>query len=133
MKSLAEILQKINELEFHEDFDFIVGIANGGIIPAALLNQKLKTEIRFIWINYRDETNNIVREKPYLYVPINFDVSNKKILLVDDRNKTGATLEFAKMLFEKAAQVKTFVVNGSADYSLYNEACFQLPWKNNTR
>ncbi|NCB27269.1 MAG: phosphoribosyltransferase, partial [Bacteroidia bacterium] len=27
-----------------------------------------------------------------------------------------------------AKQIKTFAVNGKADYSLYDETCFKFPW-----
>ena len=27
-----------------------------------------------------------------------------------------------------AALIKTFAVNGDADYELYNEPCFRFPW-----
>lgn len=40
-KSFAEVLERFRTIEFKESFDLIVAIANGGIIPAALLNQRL--------------------------------------------------------------------------------------------
>jgi xanthine phosphoribosyltransferase len=67
-------------------------------------------------------------DSPQLLSPINFDYKNKTILLVEDRIKTGATLQFAKLLLHGAKEIKTFAVNGKADYSLYNEACFRFPW-----
>ena len=42
--------------------------------------------------------------------------------------KTGATLEYARQLLNEAAIVKTLAVNGKADYSLFDEACFIFPW-----
>jgi xanthine phosphoribosyltransferase len=43
--------------------------------------------------------------------------------------KTGATLNYAvNLLKDDARLVKTFAVNGKADYSLYNEDCFRFPW-----
>jgi xanthine phosphoribosyltransferase len=59
---------------------------------------------------------------------IRFNVSGKRILLVEDRVKTGATLSYAKELLSGAALVKTFAVNGKADYSLFDETCFPFPW-----
>ena len=53
---------------------------------------------------------------------------NKTILLVEDRIKTGATVNLAVSLLKDAAVVKTFAVNGNADYELYNESCFRFPW-----
>jgi hypoxanthine phosphoribosyltransferase len=63
-----------------------------------------------------------------LLTDFGFDVKGKKILLVEDRVKTGATLQYAKELLKDAAIVKTFAVNGKADYALYDEACFSFPW-----
>ena len=63
-----------------------------------------------------------------MLAPVGFDFHNKTILLVEDRIKTGATVNFAIGLLQGAAQIKTFVVNGNADYALYNESCFRFPW-----
>ena len=62
---------------------------------------------------------------------IRFEVKGKKILLVEDRVKTGTTLNYARQLLlgAGAAVVKTFAVNGNADYCLYNEMCFRFPWR----
>lgn len=127
-KSWNEINCRINSIGFDEPFDMIVAIANGGIIPAALINQRLQLPIEFLKINYRDTAQKPVYPSPQLLHNINFSIKNKKILLVEDRVKTGATLNYAKELLKGAALVKTFAVNGKADYSLYDEACFSFPW-----
>jgi len=76
----------------------------------------------------RDAMQNKLYDKPKLLEEIDFNFKGKKILLVDDRVKTGTTLEFAKELLSEAAVVKTLAVNGIADYCLYNETCFRFPW-----
>lgn len=129
MKTFEEIKEKFASIEFDETFDLIVAIANGGIIPAAIVNQRLNIEMQLLKINWRDPQQQPKYDAPKLLSPVDFDIKNKNILLVEDRVKTGATLEFAKKLLEKErALVKTFAVNGPADYSLYNEACFKFPW-----
>jgi len=60
--------------------------------------------------------------------PIDFEFKNKKILLVDDRIKSGSTIKLARELLKEAALIKTFAVNGNADYPLYHETCFRFPW-----
>lgn len=129
-KDFNEILERIRSLELSEDFDAVVAIANGGTLPAELIRQKLGIELFLLKINLRDSNHMPVHPQPVLLHPIDFKVINKRFLLVDDRIKTGRTIEFAKrLLLEKGASiVKTLAVNGNADYSLYNEACFRFPW-----
>lgn len=127
-KTFAEALERFRNIQFSESFDMIVAIANGGIIPAAILNQRLNIEIQLLKINLRDPNQKPKYDKPQLVAPIDFDYKGKTILLVEDRVKTGASLAFACKLLEEAQLVKTFAVNGKADYSLYDEDCFKFPW-----
>lgn len=129
MYSFEEIKQKISEFTFDEEFDLIVAIANGGIIPAALLNQTLGLEFQLLKLSLRDANQHPKYDTPQLVEPIGFQYKGRRILLVEDRVKTGATLNYAKeLLGREAALVKTFAVNGPADYSLYDTACFRFPW-----
>ena len=127
-KTFDEVLRRVREIEIPETFDMVVAIANGGIIPAAMINQRLGCEYHLLKLNLRDAMQNKLYDKPKLLAEIDFDFRGKRILLVDDRVKTGTTLEFAKELLSDAALVKTLAVNGIADYCLYNEMCFRFPW-----
>ena len=127
-KTFEEVMQRFREMEFHENFDMIIAIANGGIIPAAILNQRLGVEFQVLKINLRDVNQKPKYDNPQLLSPIDFDFKNKTVLLVEDRIKTGATVNFAVELLKEAKTVKTFAVNGNADYALYNENCFKFPW-----
>ena len=127
-KSFEEVLEKFRSIAFFETFDIIVAIANGGIIPAAIINQRLNTEIKLLKINLRDPNQLPKYDSPKLVSPIDFEFKDKTILLVEDRIKTGATIQFAIDLLQGAKQIKTFAVNGKADYSLYDESCFRFPW-----
>jgi len=127
-KPFSELLQRFSEIEFAEKFDMIVAVANGGIIPAAILNQQLNVEFNLLKINYRDTYQQPKFDTPKLLEKINFDFKNRTILLVEDRVKTGASLAKATELLAEAKLVKTFAVNGDADYFLYNENCFKFPW-----
>jgi xanthine phosphoribosyltransferase len=128
-KTINEILNKIKMFEFHDDFDTIVAIARGGIFPAALLQQKLLIDMEIIWLNFRNENQQPQHDEPVLLKPISFDYIDKKILIVDDRSRTGKTLDKGKVLLKGARIIKTFVVNGKADYPLFDEDCFTFPWK----
>jgi xanthine phosphoribosyltransferase len=128
-KTINEILKKIKTFEFHEDIDTIVAIARGGIFPAALLQQKLLIDMEIIWLNFRNENQQPQHDEPVLLKPISFDYIDKKILLVDDRSRTGKTFEKSRALLNGDRLIKTFVVNGKADYSLFDEECFTFPWR----
>ena len=127
-KSFEEVLQRFREIEFDENYDLIVAIANGGIVPAAIINQRLNIELHLLKINLRDPFQKPKFDAPKLLEPIDFEYKNKKILLVEDRIKTGATVKLALNLMKEAKYIKTLAVNGEADYSLYNESCFRFPW-----
>jgi len=128
IKTFEEVLDQFRTFTFNENFDMIVAIANGGIIPAAILNQRLNIDIQLLKINLRDSNQQPKYDTPQLMSSIDFEVKNKTILVVDDRVRTGATMDLARNLLRDAKLVKTFAVNGKADYPLYNESCFKFPW-----
>ena len=128
MKTFEEVLERFRQIEFAEEFDMIIAIANGGIVPAAILNQHLNIDIQLLKINLRDPFQRPKYDSPKLLSPIDFEFKGKRILLVEDRVKTGASLRLACELLQEATFVKTFAVNGNADYALYNEDCFKFPW-----
>lgn len=127
-KDFNTLLTRFRDIDIPEEFDMIVAIANGGIIPAGILNQRLNIEFQTIKINLRDSAQQPKYDIPKLLSPVDFDFAGKRILLVDDRIKTGSTIEFAKEILKDAAVIKTFAVNGNADYALYDESCFRFPW-----
>lgn len=128
-KSFAEVLERFRTIVIDEQFDLIVAIANGGIVPAGILAQRLGgTEVRLLRINLRDENQRPRYDAPRLLSPIDFEFAGKRVLLVDDRIKSGSTVRLARELLSDAAVVRTFAVNGDADYALYNEPCFKFPW-----
>lgn len=128
MKSFEEVKARFDEIHFAEEFDMIVAIANGGIIPAAMINQRLGLDMQLLKINLRNNSQQQIYDNPRLLEPISFEFRDKRILLVEDRVKSGQTLNYAKELLQQAALIRTFAVNGKADYCLYDEACFKFPW-----
>jgi xanthine phosphoribosyltransferase len=127
-KSFAEVLERFRTIAIDEPFDLIVAIANGGIVPAGILAQRMGAEVRLLRINLRDERQQPRYDAPKLLAPIDFEFRGRRVLVVDDRVKSGSTLRLACELLAGAAVVRTFAVNGTADYALYDEACFRFPW-----
>jgi hypoxanthine phosphoribosyltransferase len=90
--------------------DYIVGITRGGLLPATLLSQYLDVPMETLKINLRDhtdtpgpESNCWMAEDAFGYVderfrengsPLSNPSKKKKILVVDDINDTGATLQW---------------------------------------
>lgn len=128
IKPLKKIIDQLKKLHIIEDFDLVVGITNGGIVPAYIVSSYLKLPIEYIGINFRDTLHQPLGPTPKLIKKFYFVYQDKKILLVDDRSNSGKTLEFAKKQLSGAKIIKTLVFNGKADYQLFNESCFQFPW-----
>jgi hypoxanthine phosphoribosyltransferase len=96
--------------------DYIVGITRGGLIPAVMLSQYLDIPMHTLNISFRDgeggpESNLWMAEDAYGYVPyegtelpvvrdpdrVTTDPAvRKRILIVDDINDTGRTLNWIK-------------------------------------
>jgi hypoxanthine phosphoribosyltransferase len=90
--------------------DYIVGITRGGLIPATLLSQYLGAKMHTLDVSLRDsesgpESNLWMAEDAFGYVPVDPLSANstridpayrKKILVVDDINDSGATINWIK-------------------------------------
>ena len=109
--------------------DFVVGIAEGGTISAALLAHQLELPLRLLRINYRAPDNSPQRPAPALLVDVPLLPDGASILLVDDVSVSGQTLALAFGLFAKH-EVVTFTLKGRADIVLFPEiaACVNWPW-----
>ena len=89
--------------------DYIVGITRGGAIPGIMLSHFLKVPFRPLEVSLRDGghtvSDGMMSEDATGYVPfeerkdplVPFDASYRKnILIVDDINDSGATLEWIR-------------------------------------
>lgn len=88
--------------------DYVVGITRGGLTPAVLISQYLDCPMNTLTVSLRDgsgsESNLWMAEDAYGYIPADerpqdSDVlsdaeSKKNILIVDDINDTGATIDW---------------------------------------
>ena len=100
--------------------DYVVGLTRGGLIPAVMISQYLGCRMETLNVSLRDgtsgpESNLWMAEDAYGYIPtdertdaeieismlpVKGDTSDptkrKKILVVDDINDSGATLDWIK-------------------------------------
>ena len=82
--------------------DCIIGIARGGVIPAVLLSKQLKVKDMYV-LKVRVEGN-----KRRIMAEVFTDITNKKVLLVEDMLESGKTMIVLKEYLEsKGAEVKT--------------------------
>ncbi len=75
--------------------DYVVGITRGGLNPALMISHYLGIPLETLTVSLRDgcqsESNCWMSEDAYGYID-----SPKNILIVDDINDTGATLNWIK-------------------------------------
>lgn len=89
--------------------DYVVGITRGGLFPALLISQYYNKPMNTLRVSLRDhpetECNAWMPEDAFGYIPTDerdlsktrWDITKRKnILIVDDINDTGATLEWIK-------------------------------------
>jgi hypoxanthine phosphoribosyltransferase len=82
-----------------KDYDFIVGVGRGGLIPATMLAYKLKKKVISFGIN---TYNDMVQSDKYvIYQPIPIPTKLSKVLVVDDICDTGNTFNIIKDIYGK--------------------------------
>lgn len=131
MIRLKELLPELQNL----NIDIIIGIKRGGLVPSAILAYKLNLPLYFIELRlYEDKyMPKKMYDSPKLIEDLSPEiVKGKRILLVDDINNTGQTIDMAKEILYKheVAHIYTFSIIGkNVDYYLFlKESCVRLPW-----
>lgn len=83
--------------------DRVVGLSRGGLIPATMISHYFSIPMTCLQIQLRDhgekESNCFLAEQAFGYDNVeldNFAELRRNILVVDDINDTGATLEWLK-------------------------------------
>jgi hypoxanthine phosphoribosyltransferase len=127
--SFRQIQDALSKIELPA-CELVVGIADGGIVPASIIAYKLSCDLKIVKINYRDSNNLPQYPAPVLSEQVSFAPGIKKILIVDDASVSGMTLDTAKKIF-RGSEVKTMVFKGKADYVLFPQIkdCVNWPWK----
>lgn len=129
--SFREITERLAAWEFPAEIDGVVGIAGGGVVPAALVALRLGVEMKVIALNYRDEANEPRFPEPRLLSAVPELGSWRRILLVDDVHVSGKSWHAARALLPAAVDVLPFVLKGKADFALIRDidGCVAWPWR----
>lgn len=104
--------------------DYVVGITRGGLIPATMISHYLEVPLNTLKVSTRDdgecESNLWMAEEAFGYVPTDmqetyrarFDPAfRKNILIVDDINDSGKTLNWIKNDWQSGCLPKESVWN----------------------
>lgn len=108
-KATEELADKIKTSGFK--LNYIIGIANGGLIPLALLAKRLDIQ-NILTVSASSYEKREQRGLTITYLP-EVDLTGKKILLVDEIAETGTTLKkVSEAIAEKykAGEIKTATV-----------------------
>jgi xanthine phosphoribosyltransferase len=101
-RQTQEILRQINLDRWRPDY--VVGLTRGGLVPANLISQYLAVPMECLKVSLRDdasqpESNLWMAEDAFGhrdYDPMTSDNGRKNILIVDDINDSGATLNWIR-------------------------------------
>jgi len=112
--------------------DYVVGLTRGGLLPAVMISHYFKIPCETLKVSLRDggesESNCWMAEDAFGYIPADMragidkrsDATYKKnILIVDDINDTGATINWIKMDWQQSC--------------LPSDPDWQYVWNNNVR
>jgi hypoxanthine phosphoribosyltransferase len=85
--------------------DYVVGLTRGGLVPANLISQYLEVPMECLKVSLRDNGENGCESNLWMaedafghteFDPMCSDDGRKRILIVDDINDSGATLNWIK-------------------------------------
>jgi xanthine phosphoribosyltransferase len=101
-KQTQEILRQLQRDAWRPDY--VVGLTRGGLVPANLISQYLEVPMECLKVSLRDsehgpESNLWMAEDAFGYTnhdPMCSGDGRKRILIVDDINDSGATLNWIK-------------------------------------
>ena len=129
--AFTDIASRLARWQFPAGIEGVIGIASGGVVPAALVAQRLGVEMKVIALNYRDETNAPRFAEPKLLSSVPDLGAWRRVLLVDDVYVSGKSWHAARALLPREVEVLPFVLKGKTDFALIRDrdGCVQWPWK----
>ena len=129
--AFEDIAARLATWAFPAGIDGVVAIASGGVVPAALVAQRLGVGMKVIALNYRDEANAPRFAEPKLLAAVPDLGAWRRVLLVDDVWVTGKSWQAARALLPAETEVLPFVMKGKVEFALIRDVdgCVQWPWK----
>lgn len=129
--AFEDLAARLAAWKFPSGVDGVVAIASGGVVPAALVAQRLGVGMKVIALNYRDEANEPRFAEPKLLSKVPDLGEWKRVLLVDDVYVSGKSWHAARGLLPVEIEVLPFVLKGKAEFALIRDidGCVQWPWK----
>jgi len=94
------------EQRVKKDYDYIIGIGRGGLIPATMLAYKLKKKVLALGISTYNDT--IQTDKYFIYQQLDLPTTPSKFLVVDDICDTGNTFNIIRDIYGKSEHTFEF-------------------------
>tara|TARA_R110000868_G_scaffold303409_2_gene563912 strand:- start:159 stop:590 length:432 start_codon:yes stop_codon:yes gene_type:complete len=94
------------EQRVKKDYDYIIGIGRGGLIPATMLAYKLKKKVLALGISTYNDT--IQTDKYFIYQKLDLPTKPAKFLVVDDICDTGNTFNIIRDIYGKSEHTFEF-------------------------
>lgn len=125
------IVARLGAWRFPDGIEGVVAIASGGVVPGALVAQRLGVGLKTIALNYRDETNTPRYAEPRVLSRVPDLGGWRRILLVDDVFVSGRSWHAARALLPAGVDVQPFVLKGQVEFALIRDVdgCVQWPWR----
>lgn len=92
-KMLSKLALMIKKSRFKPDI--LIGVSRGGLIPVAILSDKLGVKSEIIGVKYYHGIKE-TKDRPEIYQPILSDLNEKRVLIVDDVADQGHSLKLVK-------------------------------------
>ena len=129
--TFLEITARLAQWPFPAGVDGVVGIAVGGVVPAALVAQRLGVGLKAIALNYRNAANEPQFAAPQIVSDVPGLGAWKKVLLVDDLYMSGKSWHAARAVLPRSIEVLPFVLTGDVDFALFRDARggSEWPWQ----
>ncbi|MGB9659101.1 MAG: phosphoribosyltransferase [Nitrososphaerales archaeon] len=92
-KMLSKLTIMIKKSGFEPDI--LIGVSRGGLIPVAILSDRLGVESEIVGVKYYRGVKE-TKDKPEITQPILSNLGGKKVLIVDDVADLGHSLQLVK-------------------------------------